>query len=170
MALGFLSQCSVYWAGFRSSIAELYSSGWKLQSDNDPMYYETRVALTNPEMRLIGFLPDHRMLEPARGEIIIKQILQGDYARIQMMDMPRFRPIMPSMDMNDTSMMMREFRLCELFEFEDAQELIIDPKDVQFHLDKIIELQRPKQKELRQEATKQAKKTQAKIISLVDFG
>ena len=59
-------------------------------------------------------------------------------------------------------------RLSDLLDFDKPKELIVDTEEVQSLFNRIIELQKPAQKEIR-EKKRTIKQAQAKIITLADY-
>lgn len=128
------------------------------------------VALVNKELRLAGIIERHELYERMNAPLVIQRIMPADHLTIRTTSKigPMFS-LEPGFDMPIQDLTMRDYRMSDLLQINQPPELIVEPDEVQTLLDKIIALQRPRQKELRAEARKHTKKTQAQIISLVDW-
>lgn len=170
-----LSSCKVHFKGFVSDIATLRRNGWEFRADFDDMRRYHTVALTNKEMTVGGHVDMERWDMPlGSGHIEVRPMYSGQ-AVIASFHVPMFTeltiaPHVLTMERPDELLHtpLKHF----FWPAEDKPpELIVDPNEVNSLMDRIIELQRPKQKELREKYRKEklTTKTAARIITLSDY-
>ncbi len=168
-ALGMLQDSPVLFEGFTSSIAKLYHSGWKIKAEYDMCCCRHLAYLCNKETELTGTICDLDLRQSYLEPLRITRVLPARNVNIQTTIMPNLRTLEPNMRTDIREANFQTLSLWDLLDFEQPQELIVDPDEVQSLLERIVELQRPAQKELRDKNRKTVKKTQAQIISLYEY-
>lgn len=187
MVMHALHDCTVHFVGFQSSVGKLISEGWQIhaeQHSETKTYHDiTAYTLSHRDLRLVSVIRADRFHEADtyRQPLVINHIRAADNYYIESNVEMSLRAMMPRMLREGESPRIEEamrtncrIHLSDLLEFEPITataptELIVDPDQVQSLLDRIVTLQRPKQKELREAARKMRKNTAAKIITLSDY-
>ena len=178
VALGLLHQVPVHFMSFKSSVGELYEDGWKLHVD---MQCE---AIMGGQQLSLWFSHEHLKLagkslidmgmsleELRRYPIRITSVAPSNYINISVqgkLDF-NFKSLEPNDIVNIDYGETKTLKLRDLLIPEEPPELIVDPNDIQDMMSRILDLQRPKQNEMREryleQESKGMKTTQAKIIT-----
>lgn len=181
-ALMLLHGVPVLFAGFQSCLGTLFREGWKVYSTQNIVMDQTRFALVNTGLRLVGNCDRHRWSESYRQPIHVGHLFDPDHTMITTFDTDIGRAFLPMRPHYAghlgplEQIRERNVPLSELFKFEPVIEvpktpaLIVDINDVQSLFDQIVTLQRPKQAELREKSRKAEKRIEANIISFSNYG
>lgn len=156
----------VYWAGWESTTLALQRGGWQLSVEEDVYNCSFRLALYHPGLRFSALSAriDFHHMEYFHGQ----QAMFGDRLppvpierlacdmRVSVMENSfNFQPV----DATPQFMTMAEPKNItdfHIFRHLDAvKEIIIEPKNVDELMDKILSMQSPKQAELRQKRMRQ---------------
>lgn len=163
----------VHWAGFVSDTLRLGREGWQIAMEQNPMARKLSLIMHHPGYGLTayGVLHDYDGLR----EAIARPDVPSDFGRMRLPQ--KFPPFVitnagtkdyrfmthPSFDLADfhrvdtmPTIVQRESSYQELPLFAElfapkpeAQQLIVDPQDVQSMLDQVLKIQGPMRKEIR---------------------
>jgi hypothetical protein len=166
--LNLLARTRVFFLGFESNIASLYSEGWSIDMQYDCLCARHLAFLKNKDTNLCGFINDFNFQQGYTQPLFISRVFPVDNINIAVHG--KLEPYF-SLSMRESISEYVEksnIRLSDLLDFDKPKELIVDTEEVQSLFNRIIELQRPAQQEIR-EKKKTIKQTQAKIITLADY-
>jgi hypothetical protein len=158
----------VRWAGWESDTLALQRAGWQLSANQSPARREFQIALKHKRLRMYGlsqmirnFEYTHYFRDELHGfalpEIHIVQM--SSEMRVNVMaHMRNFIPVSAEPIFSQNF----EFRNIEDFKIfrpipQPENRIIIDPNDTQKMLSRILELQSPKQAEIREKRNKEVR-------------
>lgn len=178
----------VYWEGWRSNTYELQQSGWELAAQQDPYTFGLQIALRNRKIGLVGlsqFISERIYFEvsrfggPSPSQLppiyITSMSNRPEIHRVEYINSTIDSPHVPwaAIDARpeyhnysiDTIEDLIPFRKIEV---PEEKELIIDPNSVPELMSRILNLQAPKQKEIREKARRERKRQniEAQIITI----
>lgn len=156
-------------AGFESDTFRLQRSGWQISAEEDHYNYSLRIAIKHPELKLYGIsnVIAHRMFErDLRGrdsglEVLIERISAGDLQIVTtvgpMQSWEMFNPVDA-----EPRLILTEARSIEDFKIfrplAKEKEIIVPKESVSELLERIHQLQDPKQTEIREKKRKEFRK------------
>lgn len=169
-AMHLLQYTPVHFLGFKADMASLYGRGWELQTERNIERLMTCACLVNRHLRLGAWIPDLDMEASITRPIEVNHVYQVQQVNLAVMAPISFAVWRSREDVElDYRRPPESVRLSEVLELENPTELIVDPNEVQSLLSRIVEIQRPVQKELRDKNRQIVKHTAAKIITLSDY-
>lgn len=148
----------VLWAGWRTTTTTLQQAGWQLSAEQQIDERSLRIAMRHADMKLYALSERidmnyfamsasdayHRAMSPIR----IAYVSSGVTVCVHD-DLSHFAPIDAAPQLtNKTVRRIEDFNIFAA-PMARTQEIIVDPQDVNFYLEKILELQRPTQAEIR---------------------
>lgn len=151
----------VHWAGWRTTTLDLQQAGWELSAEQDIERGSLRILMRHAPQKLyaitrpLGF--DYEMdfrFEAAgrgRGEPLFVQYIASNL-NVQIIEPYfAFKPIdaMPQTQEIRAPQSIEDFNIFAV-PLARTNEIIVEPQEVEYFLGKILELQKPKQKEIRQ--------------------
>ena len=151
--------CKVVWAGWVSDTLTLEKAGWQFAMEQDVMRDAIHLIMKHEAYRMYGvshsiehnFFRMHDMAA-YRGDVIFHiKYMASRVEVIHHADMGNYRavsmkPMISTLDVSRKSI--EDFNL--FTPLTDTREILIEPKDVNECLERILKLQSPKQQELRQ--------------------
>jgi len=160
----------VRFAGFRSTTYELQQNGWQLSAEENPMYRSVRIALHHPQAGLYGITNNIRMdfqdtildyrsihdkMFPPFEVVQISSEMVFQFNKNT--PMPNFNPIdaCPQYD----NVMWRRQKISDMkifapIDLKRTNEIIIEPDEVGYWLEKLLAVQKPGQKKIRENLKK----------------
>lgn len=157
----------VHWAGWRTTTVALQQVGWELSAEQDIARGELRILMRHAPQRL------YALTRPAVAMFEAEFYRHTKYSPYGMDDLESVAPLVvqymasdmkvqiiePSMAFKpiDAMPQMQEIRDPQSIEdfnifavpLARTNEIIVEPQEVEYFLGKILELQKPKQKEIR---------------------
>jgi hypothetical protein len=156
----------VVWSGFESDTYRLGRAGWQVAIEEEQMRMELRLMMHHPNFGLTayGIMRDSfalrdmsigRFASVDRLPPFVIQMVRAKDHRVVMhepLNLADFRRVETVPTVTSWEGRMEDFPLfAELFApIPEAQELIVDPQDVQAMLDQILKVQAPMRKEIRE--------------------
>lgn len=173
----------VQWAGWSTTTYRLQQAGWDISAEQDIREASLRIAFRHAPQKLyamtskIDFDYYSRFDSPETSKYTAPlqiQFMASDVrVIIQEPTMAGFMPIdaAPQIAMLNAPKKMEDFNIFAV-PMARTQEIIVEPQDVDFFLAKILEMQRPLQKEIRSRLPRNGEirpeqKFHAQILSLV---
>lgn len=159
----------VHMVGFESDTFRLQRSGWQISAEENFETYTFRIAIKHPGLKLYGISNkiDHRMMERDLShhhsglEVVIEHISAGD---LQIVTMNSAMPVMAEFNPVDAEprLILTEARSIDDFKIfrplAKEKEIIIPKESVSELLERIHQLQDPKQAEIREKRRKEFRK------------
>lgn len=175
IALSLLRDCPVYFLGFQASLTQLHNAGWNIRYDYNPASDSGFAVFSHSDIDMTGIVYEFSYHQRYNQPIYINHLKDTRNVRIIKSIEPVLRTMTPYFKYDpetfsssvEMSFYGQEWRLSDLLEEEnktEQKELIVEGEEVQYHMQRIIELQRPRQKEIR-ENERRLKRTEAKLVS-----
>jgi len=167
----------VMWAGWRSDTLTLQQCGWQLAVEDDPQRRLFRIALHHPTMHLYGIMDKDILYMRPRNDYyeefppLCITHMASDIT-VDIRTTKRFKNFY-AVDAEPYLETSQPQKLSDLVLFRplDAiKEIIIEPKDVNEMMERILSLQAPKQAELREKARKErARANRENVVDLSGY-
>ena len=164
--------CLVKFQGFLGTAQSLSDNGWQVSISQERLWgtqFETCVAVYNPQLNMMGvskpleiecreLIRDHREFYPAElherpkyvfeilsiaPRVEVMRTLLHNVAGPSALSFNTFDAMTPTYEVQDLRTMLP-------FMEHKPKEIIVNPEDVSFWLDKLLSAQEPQQKEIRE--------------------
>lgn len=160
----------VFWAGWESDTLTLQNNGWQLAVEEDIYRMQMRIAIFNPAMKLYGFQKDFvHYVRTYDGSELPPLVISGMAPQISFLKFNttmnyNYQPINAEPQFCEQEIK----SLSDMAIFRPLQainEIVVEPKNVDEMLSRILELQSPMQAELREKARLEERRNR----NVVDF-
>ncbi len=160
----------VYWTGWESDTLTLQDHGWQLAIEEDVQRLQLRIAIYNPTMKLYGFQQDfvryQRFFDGSElPPLVISHIApQISFLKFNTTMNYNYQPINAEPQFCEQEIK----SLSDMAIFRPLQaikEIVIEQQNVDEMLSRILELQSPRQAELRKKTTLEERRNR----NVVDF-
>jgi len=165
----------VRWQGWRSDTLALQDNGWEIVVQEMPERNMIRIGLYHAEMKLYGFQSEYehytvREMDPLPPLVISHMAPRIDVISVPIPNFVKMLPIDAVPQISETfSRTIQSFSELALFRpLNQMKEIVVEPENVNTLLQRILELQSPRQAELREKARLEERRNK-NVVNLDNF-